>query len=96
MKLNGKVAFITGANRGIGRGCAIELAREGADIAINYYRHAGEAEAVAEQVRSLGRRALVLQGDVADRPHGRRNGRSNGRPARQRRHPRRKRCTNRA
>jgi glucose 1-dehydrogenase len=67
MELTGKVAFVTGANRGIGRGCAIELAREGADVAINYRRHGEEAEAVAAEVRALGRRAIVLQGDVSDR-----------------------------
>ncbi len=67
MSLEGRVALITGANRGIGEGCALELARRGADIAVNYRRHREEAEAVAEAVRSLGRRAIVLQGDVSDR-----------------------------
>lgn len=65
--LSGKVALITGASRGIGRGCALEMARTGADIAINYYRHGEEAEEVAQQVRALGRRAWVVQADVADR-----------------------------
>lgn len=65
--LSGKVALITGASRGIGRGCALEMARAGADVAINYYSHGEEAEAVAEQVRGLGREALVWQADVADR-----------------------------
>ena len=67
MRLNRKVALITGANRGIGKGCALELAREGADIAVNYRRHGDEAEEVAEAVRSMGRRAIVVQGDVSDR-----------------------------
>lgn len=67
MRLPHKVALITGANRGIGRGCALELAREGADIAINYCRHRDEAEEVAEAVRSLGRKAIILKGDVSDR-----------------------------
>ena len=67
MKLKGKVALVTGASRGIGRSCAIELAREGADIAINYRSHSDEAEEVARAVRETGRRALTLQGDVADR-----------------------------
>lgn len=65
MKLNGKVALVTGSNRGIGKGCALEMAREGADIAINYRRHREEAEAVAGEVRSLGRRAIVIEADVA-------------------------------
>jgi glucose 1-dehydrogenase len=65
--LKGKVALITGASRGIGRGCALEMARAGADVAINYHSHGEEAEAVAAQVRDLGRQALVWQADVADR-----------------------------
>jgi glucose 1-dehydrogenase len=67
VELKGKVALITGASRGIGRGCALEMARAGADVVVNYHRHAEEAEAVAEQVRALGRQALVWQADVADR-----------------------------
>ena len=67
MSLEGRVALITGANRGIGEGCALELARRGADIAVNYRSHGEEAEAVAQEIRRLGRRAIVLQGDVSDR-----------------------------
>jgi glucose 1-dehydrogenase len=67
MDLLGKVALVTGANRGIGRGCALELARAGADIAVNYRTHEGEANEVAAEVRAMGRRAIVLQADVADR-----------------------------
>lgn len=66
--LKGKVVLITGASRGIGRGCAVEMARAGADVAINYHRHAEDAEAVAAQVRGLGREALVWQADVAPHP----------------------------
>ena len=66
--LNGKVALITGSSRGIGRGCAIEMARAGADVAVNYHSHADDAEEVAESIRSLGRRAIVLHADVSDRP----------------------------
>jgi glucose 1-dehydrogenase len=67
MKLQDKVAVVTGANRGIGRGIALEMARHGADVVINYRSHADEAEQVAGQVRDLGRRALVVQCDVAKR-----------------------------
>ena len=65
--LVGKTALITGSSLGIGRGCALEMARSGADIAVNYRSHPQEAEAVADAVRGQGRRALVLQADVSDR-----------------------------
>ena len=65
--LSGKVALITGSSRGIGKGCALEMARAGADICVNYRSHGDEAEAVAEEVRAMGRRALVCRADVAER-----------------------------
>ena len=65
--LNGKVALVTGSSRGIGRGCVLEMARLGADVTINYRSHADEAEEVAEEVRELGQRALVVGADVSDR-----------------------------
>jgi len=67
MKLKDKVAIVTGASRGIGRAIAIELAAQGADVAVNYARHAGEAEEVAAGIRRLGRRAILCQADVGDR-----------------------------
>lgn len=63
--LEGQVAFVTGASRGIGRAAAIHLARAGASVAINYHSHADEAEQVAEVVQGLGGKAITLQGDVA-------------------------------
>jgi glucose 1-dehydrogenase len=63
---NGKVALITGASRGIGRGIAVHLAAEGADVVVNYYAHADEAQQVADEISRQGRRALVWQADVAD------------------------------
>src|SRR5262249_27893608 len=66
-KLDGKTAFVTGGGRGIGRGIVLEFAREGADVAINYRRDRDAAEQTAADVRSLGRRATVLQADVAER-----------------------------
>lgn len=67
MKLKGKNALITGASRGIGKGCALEMAKAGANVAINYFSHPEEAEAVAKEARSFGVKAITLQGDVSDR-----------------------------
>jgi len=65
--LNNKIALVTGSSRGIGRGCALEMARCGANIVVNYRTHKEEAEETAETVRQLGGDALVVQADVADR-----------------------------
>ncbi len=65
MRLTGKVALVTGAQQGIGRGMAIELAREGADVGINYLDDRAAAERVAAEVGGLGRRAILIQGDVS-------------------------------
>ncbi len=67
MKLKGKTALVTGASRGIGRAIAVEYAREGANIVVNYARHRDEAESAAEEVRGLGREALAWGADVGDR-----------------------------
>src|SRR5206468_3175217 len=67
MGLAGKSALVTGSSRGIGRGCAIEMARAGANVAINYYSHADEAEDVANECRKHGVKAIALQGDVSNR-----------------------------
>ena len=64
--LAGRVALVTGASRGIGRELALELARNGADIAVNYAQSEAAAEAVAVEVVALGRRALPIRADVAD------------------------------
>jgi glucose 1-dehydrogenase len=63
----GKVALITGAALGIGRGIALELARGGADVVINERTHIDLAQQTAGEIEQLGRRALVWPADVADR-----------------------------
>lgn len=67
MKFEGRVALVTGASRGIGRATATKLAGEGADVAVHYVRSAKPAEAVCEEIRALGRSAIALQADIADR-----------------------------
>ena len=67
MKLEHRVAIVTGASLGIGRAIAVDLAQNGADVVVNYNRHAGEAEKVAQEIESLGRHAHVVQASVADR-----------------------------
>ena len=65
MKLAGKVALITGAGSGIGEGCALVFAQEGADIAVNDIDMAA-AEKTAAAVKKMGRRAITLKADVAE------------------------------
>ena len=69
MKLLGKTALVTGAGRGIGRGCALELARAGADIAINDREHNAQTLKVITEIQALGRRAVLVEGSVFQRDH---------------------------
>lgn len=64
--LAGKVAIVSGASRGIGRATALALAEAGCDVALNYRSGADEAEDLAEQIGRLGRRAMLVAGDVAN------------------------------
>jgi 3-oxoacyl-[acyl-carrier protein] reductase len=64
-ELSGRVALVTGASRGIGRAVAVELARAGADVVVNYLRRQAEAEDTAESIRRLGKQARCVQADVS-------------------------------
>jgi L-rhamnose 1-dehydrogenase len=67
MLLKGKNVLITGASRGIGRGTAIECARQGADLALNWFQDRAGIEETVAAVRALGRRVIEVEGDVAQR-----------------------------
>lgn len=67
MRLAGKTALVTGAARGIGRGCALELANAGADLAINDREPSELITSLQAEIESLGRRAFVVAGDAFDR-----------------------------
>lgn len=65
-RLQGKTALVTGASRGIGREVAIELAREGASVAINYASNDAKAKAVADEIEKLGSKAILVKGNIGD------------------------------
>jgi 3-oxoacyl-[acyl-carrier protein] reductase len=65
MLLADKVALVTGASRGIGRGIALEMAREGADVVVNYTQSDIKAREVARDIQALGRRSLSVKADVS-------------------------------
>jgi 3-oxoacyl-[acyl-carrier protein] reductase len=67
MKLDGKVAVVTGASRGIGKAIAETFAREGADVVVNYVKSENEAKEVVKQIKAMGRRALAVKADVSKR-----------------------------
>ncbi len=67
MEFKGRVALVTGASRGIGKATALKLAREGADVAVHYALASSKAEAVCDDIRGLGRKALPIQADIVDR-----------------------------
>jgi len=61
-----KLALVTGSSRGIGRGIALELAREGANVIVNYEKQKEKAAEVARDIEALGRRCLVVRADVSN------------------------------
>ena len=72
MLLAGKSVLVTGGSRGVGRAIAIEAARHGADVAINFWRdndsgygRVGAADEVVAAIKALGRRALAVEGNIA-------------------------------
>ncbi len=66
MKLEGRTALVTGGSRGIGRAIAKALAKEGADVAINYQSNDAAAAEVVEEIQQMGRQAVTAKADVSD------------------------------
>jgi enoyl-[acyl-carrier protein] reductase III len=66
LPFSGKTALVTGSGRGIGRAIALHLARNGADVVVNFFRNRAPAEQTAAEIGKLGRRALVVKADVGD------------------------------
>ncbi|RIW36377.1 3-oxoacyl-[acyl-carrier-protein] reductase [Bacillus salacetis] len=66
MNLEGKTALVTGASRGIGREIALELARQGANVAVNYAGSEAKANEVTDEIKAMGRDAFAIQCNVAD------------------------------
>jgi len=63
--LEGKGAIVTGGSLGIGRAVKLALAREGANVAVNYRRHDAEATAAVAEMEKMGRKALAVKADVS-------------------------------
>ncbi|MCM3767956.1 3-oxoacyl-[acyl-carrier-protein] reductase [Neobacillus niacini] len=66
MNLEGKAALVTGASRGIGREIALELARQGANVAVNFAGSEAKANEVVDEIKALGRDAFTVKCDVAN------------------------------
>src|SRR5690242_21804300 len=64
LPLESKTALVTGASKGVGKGIALELARCGWDLAVNYHSDRAGAEATADEIAALGRTAFLAQADV--------------------------------
>ena len=66
MRLRGKTALITGGSRGIGKAIAIGMAREGANITVNFVQRYEEAQNVVKEIERMGGRAIVCAADITD------------------------------
>ncbi|WNS79756.1 3-oxoacyl-[acyl-carrier-protein] reductase [Domibacillus sp. DTU_2020_1001157_1_SI_ALB_TIR_016] len=66
MNLEGKIALVTGASRGIGKAIALELARLGADVVVNYAGSEQKAKETADEITAMGRRSFIVQCDISD------------------------------
>src|SRR5215469_13266881 len=64
LALESKTALVTGASKGVGKGIALELARCGCDVAVNYHSDRAGADATVAEIAGLGRRAFAVQGNV--------------------------------
>ena len=69
IKLKGQVALVTGAAKRIGRSIALRLAREGADVVVNYKSSQQDAESLVQEIVGMGRRAIAVEADVAIKSH---------------------------
>jgi len=65
LPLESKTALVTGASKGVGKGIALELARAGCDVAVNYHSDAAGAQATVDEIRAMGRQAFPVQANVA-------------------------------
>jgi len=69
--LDGKLVLVTGGGTGIGRGVALELARQGADVALSYASSAKGALGAVEEIQGMGRRAIAIKGNLSEAGGGR-------------------------
>src|SRR5580704_6581935 len=67
MQLLGKVALVTGGSQGIGRGVAVRLARDSADIVVAYRSHPEEAKETSAEIETYGRRVVAFKADLSNR-----------------------------
>ncbi len=67
MRLAGRAAIVTGSSRGVGRSVALGLAKEGADVLVNYTSKEGPALEVVEQIKAMGRKSVAVKADVASK-----------------------------